>query len=423
MPWQRRPFLSCLLLAVLSISLAGCGPAGSRVNQTGGSHARPGSNPRPDAAETARAASESGLQEYPYGSDRFTQLVAESYDQTGGGNPLSFYDWMETAYSRCRCRYPGKEALGLEAVLNSLKGDLDRIADPGEKASAEVEFSEWVHRLVKTIIPRFSLDRGFEFSSVVKYGERQCFLQSVLIAGLLQRAGMDAGIAMVYRNTRGEETNNGHAVTLVKLTTGEDVIVDASDKEPFARQTGLFVRAPDLLYLNPLYQHGTVRIHSYETPSGHQEIDPSRVRPLDLGFIRSQFWYYRGERARGGLLSSVRSREGLESSVASLLTSVRVCPANPLPVYMLGRAYLAQGNLAQARKEFDRAFDQYSRYGWVPAGLREQLAVATHRTRASWLGPPSGPRGTPAGARVGPDFTYDLCWHIGLGSAEGEWVR
>ena len=60
-------------------------------------------------------------------------------------------------------------------------------------------------------------------------GQRQCFLQSVLIAGLLQRMGISAGVAMVYRNPRGEESNNGHAVTLVKLPDGDDLVADAAE--------------------------------------------------------------------------------------------------------------------------------------------------------------------------------------------------
>jgi tetratricopeptide (TPR) repeat protein len=378
------------------------------MNRDGASYRGSGASRGAEASQTALAASKNALEEYPYGSDQFSRLVAESYKEGGAGDPRGFYLWMDSAYARSRCRYPGKEAMGLEDALTSAKGDLDRLGNRGEKARAEIKLSEWVHRLVKTVIPRFSLDRGFEFCNVPRYGERQCFLQSVLIAGLLQRAGMDAGIAMVYRNTRGEETNNGHAVALLKLPTGEDIIVDASDKEPFARQTGLFVRSPDYIYLDPLYEKGTAKIGSYKTASRKEEIDPDRVRPLDLSFIRSQFWYYRGERARGGVLSSARSKKGLETSVANLLTSVRLCPENPLAVYILGRAYLAQGNRRRAQEQFEQAYDLYSRYGWVPAGLREQLGLLRRRARAQGMGSALGAGVTWAGPHLTLGITHDL---------------
>jgi hypothetical protein len=243
----------------------------------------------------------------------------------------------------------------------------------------------WLHRMVKSTIPRFSLDRGFEFCSVVRYGERQCFLQAVLIAGLLQRSGVRAGVAMVYRNLHGQETNNGHAVTLVRLSDGRDLIVDASDPEPFARQQGLYVRAGGYRYVDPVYEGRTGRIASYRTVPEKGKLSPAQVRTLDLAFIRSQFWYYRGERREGGLLSRAKTPAGLAAAAADLRKSVSLCPRNPLAVYMLGRVYHAQGKAEEAHRLFERAHRLYAAAGWVPAGPRQYLAL-TNRQRSRSAG-------------------------------------
>jgi len=59
-----------------------------------------------------------------------------------------------------------------------------------------------------------------------------------------------------------------------------------------------------------------------------------------LRFIQSQFWYYRGERAPGGLLAE-KSDDGWPRRRTRCAPSVRLCPKNPLAVYMLGRVYYA----------------------------------------------------------------------------------
>ena len=62
----------------------------------------------------------------------------------------------------------------------------------------------------------------------------------MIIAGLAQDMGVNAGVVMVYKNIEGAPTNNGHAVALFKLAEGKDIIVDASDPIPFVEQKGLF---------------------------------------------------------------------------------------------------------------------------------------------------------------------------------------
>lgn len=209
---------------------------------------------------------------------------------------------------------------------------------------------------------------------------RSVLFRSVLIAGLLQAMGVDAGAVMVYKSNQGVVTNNGHAVALVKLPGKQDLIVDASDREPFPRQEGLFVKARDYRYVNPVYGKRSHKIRWYTPASGNQRIGTTQLGTLDYSFLRSQFWYYRGERAKGGLLSSHRTSKGLEAAARALRTSVKLCPRNPLSVYMLGRVYLTQGNLRQARKLLGTAYQLYSQFGWVPEDPKQYLASANQRS-------------------------------------------
>jgi hypothetical protein len=87
--------------------------------------------------------------------------------------------------------------------MDDARTKLDRIALPSARAAAERQVCADLHKSIKSRIPRFSLDRGFEFRHTVGRGERQCFLQSVVIASLLQRAGIPAGVAMVFATKRG----------------------------------------------------------------------------------------------------------------------------------------------------------------------------------------------------------------------------
>lgn len=181
---------------------------------------------------------------------------------------------------------------------------------------------------------------------------------------------VDAGVVMVYRNPGGYEINNSHATVLVKLSGGQDLLVDASYPEPFIRQRGLFVRGPEYRYVDVIYERGSARISSYRSVEGRTRIETAQLRPLDLGFLRSQFYYYRGERAEGGVLARKKTPGGLEASRRHLETSLRLCPGNPLPAYMLSRVYREQGETVKAREMLARAQRLYSQCGWVPASLR-----------------------------------------------------
>jgi len=325
----------------------------------------------------ATAAKQHAGERYAYHSARFTELLNESNQVVcKPGESHNFYRWMDRAYQSSHARLPGKASLSLEAALRAERHGLRRIADRARRTEAEVALAASLHQLVKTIIPKFSLERGFEFCNVIEGGERQCLLQSVLIASLLQDAGVDAGTVMVYRNPKGEESNNGHVVVLMKLPNGRDLLVDASDKEPFVRHQGLFARAGGYRYVKPVYVPDSDEIASYQATADNAKIETARVRPLDFAFVRSQFWYYRGERVEGGLLSAKKTQAGLEAAARYLRTSVKVCPENPLAVYMLGRVHWSQGRAEQARKQFNAADALYSRFGWIPEGPQEYRALA-----------------------------------------------
>jgi hypothetical protein len=324
----------------------------------------------------ATTANRGDTETYPYHSLLFNELIADSHRVCKPDTPENFYVWMQNAYEKSSFRFPGYEKLTLEGFLSARGRDLRAISNTSQRTEAEVRTGAWLHKEVKTVIPRFSLERGFEFCNVITYGERQCFLQSILIAGMLQRMGAHAGVVMVYKNIRGEETNNGHAVVLLKLPDGRDIIVDASDPEPFARQQGLFVRDSDYVYVDPVFDKSSDAIIYYKSASTGRRLKATRIRTLDYAFLRSQFFYYRGERAEGGVFASKQTMTGLDNSIKYLRTSIALNPKNPLAVYMLGRAYRAERNFRQSARLFRRAYSLYSEFGWVPQGTRQAYALS-----------------------------------------------
>jgi hypothetical protein len=321
------------------------------------------------------AASQS--EQYPYGSESFNQFITDSYGRSRADAPGHFYRWMARAYTRSGAwPAPGQRAALPDAVQTRRK-QLAAVTDATHRSRAELRTAVWVHHFVKSSIPRFSLDRGFEFRNVVNGGERQCFLQSVLIAGLLQQMGIQAGVVMVNRSMHGAESNNGHAVTLVKLRDGRDVLVDASEALPLARHQGLFVAASGYRYVEPLYDGRNPTIIGYRPAGGTGTMPPSAVRTLATDFLRSQFYYYRGERAVGGPLSRRPTTAGLEAATGQFRVALKHCPENPLPVYMLGYTSLKLRQLEKARRQITAARGLYERFGWVPSGVHASLLHAT----------------------------------------------
>ena len=313
------------------------------------------------------------VEQFPLGGARFTQLVEESCRYCGYGSVQQFHEWLWKAVSAQPALLGGPGSSSLQDAVRNEAQRLRSAAAKAQRAKAEVDLCRRLHRFVKAAIPRFSLDRGYEFSNVVRYGERQCLLQATLLAGVLQACGVDCGVAMVYRNPQGQESNNGHAVTLVKLADGRDLLLDASDPEPFAKHQGLLVRIDGYQYVVPLYQDEY--LVGYRLQVNGREMQTRFVRPLDYDFVRSQFWFYRGERAPGGLLAARRTSRGLAASVEALRKSVSICPGNNLAVFSLARAYLMQGNAGLAVEFVRRAHSLYQQYGWEPPGPKQFLRV------------------------------------------------
>lgn len=349
-------------------------------------------------------------EQYSYYSQRFSQLVSESYKENKSDDIDKFHAWMEQIYENLPQQVQlknNKVKIKLEDFLKLKKKELQDILDIPKKTKYEIELCTKFHKFIKTIIPRYSLERGFEFYNVVNLGERQCFLQSVFIAALLQEIGLNAGVAMVYKNEYGKETNNGHAATLIKLSNKRDIIIDASNKKPFARHLGVFARylappsplekelssvsdyipfykingakAPHYIYVEPVYKKDSDEIQYYKSAADNKEIDAIEVKTLDFPFIQSQFWYYRGERTKGGLFATVKTKEGIETAENNLKKSIKLCPNNPLPVYMLGMVYLLDENLYQARNFLEQARELYLKSGWLPPGPKEVLESLNKR--------------------------------------------
>ena len=293
---------------------------------------------------------------FPYGSPTFNRFIADSQSRFGSPTPRDFYAWMDAnAHQNV-----GKWADNWHGQLNRLSGKAK--ADAILKAGAEL------HALVKKAIPKFSLERGYEFYYTVTKGERQCFLQSVLISGILQRAGIDAGVVMVWKNEKGSESNLGHAVVLVRNVDSTHFLVDASDPHPFMTHQGLFgTVGTGYYFVSPMYKGSTIT--GFGNAQGGSD-KPLSVRGLDANYLLSQFDFYRGERAEGGFMGSPRTPEGLAESAKFLERAVKECPQNPLAVYVLGHVYRYLGRATEAKRQYETGFALYQKDGYVPPGPR-----------------------------------------------------
>jgi hypothetical protein len=282
-------------------------------------------------------------------SPEFSTLVQDSYREVPGAP--SFFPWLEGAF--------------LRAFATPLEGALRREGAKGGREAARFAF-----RLVKRLLPRFSLEEGYEFAYAAMKGERQCLLQSVLVQGLLQEMGYGAGVYMVWKNPEGRESNLGHAVAVLRLK-GRDYLVDPSEPEPFARHLGLFLDTPGgYRFVEPLYdKDGGILAYRLQG----RLLRPEEVRPLPFAFLRSQFYYYRGEQARGGVFARPATRQGLERSLKELERAVALDPQNPLALYVLGLTKRKLGLEGEA--ELRAAYRLYQAFGHVPEGPRRALGL------------------------------------------------
>ncbi len=315
---------------------------------------------------SARVAS----QRYPYLGATFNALVSDSYRQIGG-RYTPFTTWLETAYERNSKAHLGR-ATTLEMALELRSKEL-AAAKGDARVVLERKTGAWLHKMIKATIPKFSLERGFEFAYTVQNGERQCLLQSVLIAALAQRMGLDMGVAMVWRNDKGQTSNLGHVTAVLRLSSGYDTLIDASDPEPFFQHKGLLMRdqtVKDWRFLEPQYDKNG-NIHMYLRTDGTRVL-PNNIQPLTIAYLRSQFEFYRGERTVGGFMGP-STAAGLVGSAAHLEKAIQLEPENPLALYVLALVERKQKKPYRARLE--AAATLYERYGFVPDGVKTALAT------------------------------------------------
>ncbi|MER3536294.1 MAG: hypothetical protein C4301_02035 [Thermus sp.] len=278
-------------------------------------------------------------------------LIRDSYREVAGAPP--FIPWFRSAFLR-------ESRLALEAAL------LRWQKEGPVKAALEV------HRMVKRLLPHFSLERGYEFAYAASRGERQCLLQSVLIAALLEKMGFSTGVYMVYQNPEGKESNLGHAVAVLKLGK-EDLLVDASDPTPFVEHRGVFAQAGGVYrFLKPVYSEDHAILRYVDVGRG-QTLKPEEVTPLPFSFVRSQFYYYRGEQTPGGFLGPA-TPQGLARSEAFLRRAVALEPKNPLATYLLGLVLKKEGREEEAKALLRKALDLYGQAGYIPPGPRNASA-------------------------------------------------
>lgn len=325
---------------------------------------------------------------YPYGSSAFNTFIADSYSTNPRQGLQAFYDWLTAAYAKAPAavKLAGHSNLGLTQAIAERKRQLAALRGVAERTRLELDTATWLHRMVKSTIPKFSLDRGFEFSNTVLMGERQCLLQSVLIAGLLQEMGLNAGSTMVWKNGEGKVSNLGHVSAILRLSDGRDVLVDASEPTPFFKHQGLFMAVNgQMRFLEPQYApdsssraegvstHLESTISAYTVLADNSTVQPKAVAPLSNAYLRSQFFYYRGERAAGGFLDSKKTPEGLEASRRFLKRAIEVEPANPLATYVLGMVYHRLGKANEAKEFIGRGYQLYGRFGFVPNGPKAAM--------------------------------------------------
>jgi hypothetical protein len=323
--------------------------------------------------------------QFPYGSEAFEVFVNDSYRLAGQDAPKPFAAWMDERLRRIQNQ-------PWIAWINTHRSSI-RSAPPEERLAKEGAVLLEIWRLVKELLPNYCLTRGFEFTYAVRYAERQCFLQSVIVTAMLQAVGFDAGIIMVNQNPNGDFTNNGHAVPLVRVSDGASVMLDASYPIPYPRHRSVFVLDTvegRYRYVRPVYDERGAVVGFRD---GQETWSPDRAAGLDFDFLRSMFDYYRGERAAGGVLARQPTARGLAESLAHFERGMTRCDENPLLVFMLARTLRLAGRHEEGMARLVQAQELYEAFGWVPVNVRDEFrrheADAARRAASA---PPAGPR-------------------------------
>ncbi len=302
---------------------------------------------------------------YPFGSSAFDALIRDSEAETASAERSGFEAWLAGAYSRSpKAQLEGFKSLPL--ALEARQAAYRKLSGVAAKVAFERETGAWLHRMVKASIPKFSLDRGFEFTNTVALGERQCLLQGVLIAALLQRIGMDAGTVMIWRNLTGATSNLGHVSTLLKLSDGQALLVDASEPMPFPTHQGVFSFNKKL----GQYQFLTPTFDNKDDITGFDRATVSDLEALPYSYVRSQFYFYRGERTPGAFVNKPLTPAGMQKGIAYLKRAVQIEPQNPLAQYVLGHLYRSNGQLEAANAQYKLSYALYRTFGFVPSGVQ-----------------------------------------------------
>ncbi|WP_309570850.1 hypothetical protein [Deinococcus sp.] len=320
-------------------------------------------------ASTSLAAAAPAPADLHVGGAAFAGLAADSYRRVNLDG--SFSSWLDAAYVRTGKPLGGGKTL--TAALDARRAQI-QAASGAERDTLALDTAVWAHTFVKASIPRFSLERGFEFASIPKYGERQCLLQSTIIAGLLQRAGLNAGLVMVWKSLSGQESNLGHVTSVLRLGTG-DVQIDASEPAPTAKHQGLLAWVDGgWRFVTPTFD-GDV-ITAYARADGKGSVPAAQLGFLSLAYLKSQYDYYRAERTVAGVLgtgSGHSTPEGLKASEALLRLSLREEPGNPLAASVLGTVLRKEGRDDEARAQYRSAAALYIAAGHMPAGMTANL--------------------------------------------------
>ena len=336
----------------------------------------------PLAAQAAAPATTAQIgPNFQYGSAAFAEVAQTSYKAVGlSGASVGMYgefgDWISAAYLKTGVPL-GDTAGSLTEALDARSAAI-RSASGEAKVKLERGTATWAHTFIKKAIPKFSLERGFELANVVRTGERQCLAQSFIISALLQRAGMQAGAVMVWANPEGKQSNLGHVVSTVRLSSGTDLLVDASDPTPFMRHLGLLVKTGErYTFVKPVYSADD-SISGYTAADSGSRLSVAATAPLTLSYLRSQFDYYRGERAIGGFMGTGVGKAtpaGLKQSALYLKRAVLEDPQNALATFVLGHVLRRQGQVDLAKTQYQKANTLYTSQGHVPSGVQTVLAA------------------------------------------------
>jgi hypothetical protein len=342
----------------------------------------------------------SSLPPYPYGGAVFTDFVMDSYKygKKVVATPtvaMQYYTGMDAqlqkpAVQKVLAKHAEQELPWREKswtqIVAAFRQEREKTSNVATRRRLEETFLATLHKTIKTQIPTFSLEEGFEFCNAIDKGKRQCFSQSVLLSGLLQAAGMDAGVVMVWKSETGQVSNNGHAISLVTLADGSRLFIDCSEQHPYSTPQGVFMermdKANNYRFVRPVFVNGEMPVvEKFLQATRSEPVPIPSLTTVNVAFLRSQFDYYRGERTNNGIMTSKPSTQGVREADLHLTRGVQICPQNPLPFYQLARVRYRLGERKDAQERATRAYRLYDSYGYIPDGVQELFNLTRKRRK------------------------------------------